>query len=139
MRKKMRKYLMLAMVALGFLLALTACGGSGPSTNLRVDMVEFMFEPSDYSIPAGQEITLELSNNGAVVHEFIIMKYGTEVGQDFGPEDEENIYWEAELDPGTSNTFTFTAPTEPGEYQVVCGTAGHYLAGMVAKLIVVAE
>ena len=135
----MRKYLMLAMVALGFLLALTACGGSGPSTNLRVDMVEFMFEPSDYSIPAGQEITLELSNNGAVVHEFIIMKYGTEVGQDFGPEDEENIYWEAELDPGTSNTFTFTAPTEPGEYQVVCGTAGHYLAGMVAKLIVVAE
>jgi uncharacterized cupredoxin-like copper-binding protein len=135
----MRKYLMLAMVALGFLLALTACGGSGPSTNLRVDMVEFMFEPSDYSIPAGQEITLELSNNGAVVHEFIIMKYGTEVGQDFGPEDEENIYWEVELDPGTSNTFTFTAPTEPGEYQVVCGTAGHYLAGMVAKLIVVAE
>ena len=135
----MRKYLMLAMVALGFLLALTACGGSGPSTNLRVDMVEFMFEPSDYSIPAGQEITLELSNNGAVVHEFIIMKYGTEVGQDFGPEDEENVYWEVELDPGTSNTFTFTAPTEPGEYQVVCGTAGHYLAGMVAKLIVVAE
>jgi uncharacterized cupredoxin-like copper-binding protein len=135
----MRKYLMLAMVALGFLLALTACSGSGPSTNLRVDMVEFMFEPSDYSIPAGQEITLELSNNGAVVHEFIIMKYGTEVGQDFGPEDEENIYWEVELDPGTSNTFTFTAPTEPGEYQVVCGTAGHYLAGMVAKLIVVAD
>jgi len=135
----MRKNLMLAMVALGLSLALTACGGNGTSTNLRVDMVEFMFEPSDYSIPAGQEITLELSNNGAVVHEFIIMKYGTEVGQDFGPEDEENIYWEAELDPGTSNTFTFTAPTEPGEYQVVCGTAGHYLAGMVAKLIVVAE
>ena len=102
-------------------------------------MVEFMFEPSDYTIPAGQEITLELSNNGAVVHEFVLMKYGTEVGQDFGPEDEENIYWEAEVDPGSSNTFTFTAPSQPGEYQVVCGTEGHYLAGMVAKLFVVAE
>jgi uncharacterized cupredoxin-like copper-binding protein len=135
----MRKYLMLAIVVLGLSLALTACGGNGPSTNLRVDMVEFMFEPSDYTIPAGQEITLELSNNGAVVHEFVLMKYGTEVGQDFGPEDEENIYWEAEVDPGSSNTFTFTAPSQPGEYQVVCGTEGHYLAGMVAKLLVVAE
>jgi uncharacterized cupredoxin-like copper-binding protein len=135
----MRKYLMLAIVVLGLSLALTACGGNGPSTNLRVDMVEFMFEPSDYTIPAGQEITLELSNNGAVVHEFVLMKYGTEVGQDFGPEDEENIYWEAEVDPGSSNTFTFTAPSQPGEYQVVCGTEGHYLAGMVAKLFVVAE
>ena len=135
----MRKYLMLAIVVLGLSLALTACGGNGPSTNLRVDMVEFMFEPGDYSIPAGQEITIELSNNGAVLHEFVIMKYGTEVGQDFGPEDEENIYWEAEVDPGSSNTFTFTAPSQSGEYQVVCGTEGHFLAGMVAKLFVVAE
>jgi len=135
----MRKYLILAIVVLGLSLALTACGGNGPSTNLRVDMVEFMFEPSDYTIPAGQEITLELSNNGAVMHEFVLMKYGTEVGQDFGPEDEENIYWEAEVDPGSSNTFTFTAPSQPGEYQVVCGTEGHYLAGMVARLFVVAE
>jgi len=135
----MRKYLILAIVVLGLSLALTACGGNGPSTNLRVDLVEFMFEPSDYTIPAGQEITLELSNNGAVMHEFVLMKYGTEVGQDFGPEDEENIYWEAEVDPGSSNTFTFTAPSQPGEYQVVCGTEGHYLAGMVARLFVVAE
>ena len=135
----MKKYLMLAIVVLGLSLALTACGSNGPSTNLRVDMVEFMFEPSDYTIPAGQEITLELSNNGAVVHEFVIMKYGTEIGQDFGPEDEENIYWEAEVDPGSSNTFTFTAPSQPGEYQVVCGTEGHYLAGMVARLFVIAE
>jgi uncharacterized cupredoxin-like copper-binding protein len=67
------------------------------------------------------------------------MKFGTEVGTDFDDEDKPNVYWEAEVEPGTSGTFTFTAPGEPGEYQVVCGVAGHYLAGMVAKLIVVAE
>jgi len=135
----MKKSLFLVAVVLILSLVLTACGASGPSTNLKVDMVEFMFEPSDYSIPAGQEITLDLSNNGAVVHEFVIMKFGTNVGENFGDEDEANIYWEAELDPGRSDTFTFTAPSEPGEYQIVCGTEGHYQAGMVGKLTVVAQ
>ena len=135
----MKKHLLLAVFTLGFLLALSACGASGPTTNLKVDMVEFMFEPSEYAIPAGQEITLELSNNGAVEHEFVIMKFGTSVGDDFGDEDEENIYWEAELEPGESGSFTFTAPSEPGEYQIVCGTEGHYVAGMVGSLTVVSE
>ena len=133
----MKKYLILFGIAIGLTLALTACGGGGPSTNLSVDMVEFMFNPTNFTVPAGQEITLELSNNGAVVHDFIIMNLGAEVGQDFGEEDEPNIYWKAELEPGSSNTYTFTAPSQPGEYQVVCGTPGHYLAGMVAKLNVV--
>jgi uncharacterized cupredoxin-like copper-binding protein len=122
-----------------FSLVLSGCGGGGVSTNLRVDLTEFMFNPNDFTVPAGQEITLELSNNGAVVHDFIIMKNGTTVGDDFGDEDEANIYWKAELDPGSSGSYTFTAPSEPGEYQVVCGIAGHYLAGMVATLFVVTE
>ena len=135
----MKKHLLLTVSTLGLLLALSACGASGPVTNLKVDMVEFMFEPSEYAIPAGQEITLELSNNGAIEHEFVIMKFGTNVGDDFGDEDEENIYWEAELEAGESGTFTFTAPSEPGEYQIVCGTEGHFVAGMVGSLTVVAQ
>jgi uncharacterized cupredoxin-like copper-binding protein len=135
----MKKFSILIAIILGLTLALTGCGSSGPTTNLRVDMVDFMFNPADYTVPANQEITLELFNNGAVEHEIVIMKFGTEVGDDFGDEDEANIYWEAELEPGASGTYTFTAPSEPGEYQVVCGTPGHYLAGMVGKLIVVAE
>jgi len=135
----MKKYLVLVAIVFGMSLALAACGGGGPSTNLSVDMVEFTFTPADFTVPAGQEITLELRNNGAVVHDFIIMNLGAEVGQDFGEEDVPNVYWKAELGPGTSNTYTFTAPSQPGEYQVVCGTPGHYLAGMLAKLTVVAE
>jgi uncharacterized cupredoxin-like copper-binding protein len=135
----MKKYLKLVLIVMGLALALTACGASGASTNLKVALTEFMFDPSEFTVPAGQEITIELSNNGAVMHDFIIMKYGTTVGDEFDEEDQANVYWEAELEPGTTSTYTFTAPSEPGEYQVVCGVEGHYQAGMVAKLIVVAE
>ena len=116
----------------------TACGGNRPSTKLKVDMVEFIFTPAEFVIPAGQEITITAVNNGAVIHEFVIMNFGQTIGDDFGDEDEGNIYWEVEAEPGKTVTATFTAPTEPGEYQVVCGTEGHFIAGMVGKLTVVA-
>ena len=118
-------------------LVLTACGESGPSSSLRVDMTDFIYSPADYTVPAGETVTLELINSGAVEHEFAIMNFGTEVGDNFGDEDEINIYWEAELGPGRSETFTFVAPEEPGEYQIVCGIEGHFLAGMVGSMIVV--
>lgn len=135
----MKKVLIIVAMVFALSLTLTACGGGGSTTNLSVDMVEFMFTPAEYTVPAGQEISLELTNNGAVTHDFIIMKLGIDVGQDFGEEDEPNIYWKAEQGPGTAGSFTFTAPSEPGEYQVICGVPGHYLAGMVGKLKVVAE
>jgi uncharacterized cupredoxin-like copper-binding protein len=119
-------------------LILAGCGGGGPSTTINVTFTDFQFTPNSYIIPAGQEITLNATNNGAVVHEFVIMKFGTTVGDDFGNEDEANIYWEIEVDPGSSKSVTFTAPPDAGEYQVVCGTPGHYMAGMVASLTVVA-
>ena len=135
----MKKYFMVALVMFSLLLLTAACGGGGPSTSLRIDMTDFMYNPADTVVPAGEEITLELVNNGAVAHNFIIMNLGTEVDDNFGDEDEANMYWKAELGPGEIETFTFTAPGEPGEYQIVCGVEGHYLAGMVGSLTVVSE
>jgi plastocyanin len=129
----------LLIVALVLSLVLTACGGgSGPSTNIKVEFTDFHFTPDTWTIPAGEEVTIAVTNAGAVVHEFVIMKLGTTVGDDFGDEDEENIYWEVEAQAGESLTVTFTAPSEPGEYQIVCGTEGHFVAGMVGSLTVVA-
>lgn len=120
--------------------SLAACASKAqePSTHLQVNMVEFTFTPSDFTVPAGQEITLDAANNGATVHNFIIMKSGTTIGDSFGTDDAPNVYWQVDLQPGTSKTVTFTAPSEPGDYEVVCSTDGHYIAGMVARLHVVA-
>ena len=132
-----KNFLLLSLI---FVFVLASCGGgSGPSTTIDVTFAEFTFTPNAFTIPAGQEITINTTNNGAVLHEFVIMKLGETVGEDFGDEDEENIYWEVETDAGQKKSATFTAPTEPGEYQVVCGTEGHYVAGMIGTLTVVAD
>jgi uncharacterized cupredoxin-like copper-binding protein len=136
----MKKQLVLLTLVVALAIMLTACSGAGsPSTTIDVVFTDFKFEPTSSTVPAGQEITINATNNGAVVHEYVIMNYGTTVGDDFGPEDEENIYWEVEVEPGQSTTATFTAPSEAGEYQIVCGTEGHFKAGMVGTLTVVVE
>jgi uncharacterized cupredoxin-like copper-binding protein len=134
----MKKHFTFVLLLSAFALILAACGGGGPSTTINVTMTDFHFEPMEFTVPAGQEITVNAVNNGAVEHEFVIFKLGTDAGEKFGDEDEENIYWEVEVMPGQSVTTTFTAPTEPGEYYVTCGIEGHLEAGMNAKLTVVA-
>lgn len=136
MEDEMKKILIIFLLGLSFVLS--ACGGTGPSTTINVNMTDFKFDPLEFTIPAGKEITINATNNGAVLHEFVIMKYGQNIGEVFGNEDEENIYWEIEVDPGGSKTATFTAPSELGEYQLVCGTEGHFAAGMSGKLTVAA-
>jgi uncharacterized cupredoxin-like copper-binding protein len=119
-------------------LILTACGGPArPSKNLNVTMTDFQFSPNIFTVPAGEQISFNATNNGAVAHSFIIMKSGYHVNAHFTDADKPNIFWEVpQITPGQSITETFTAPIDPGEYQIVCGVAGHFEAGMVAKLIV---
>jgi uncharacterized cupredoxin-like copper-binding protein len=100
-------------------------------------MTDFQFSPSQFKVPVGQEINLKSANTGAVVHNFVIMKLGQTAGTEFTEEDIPNVYWEVEIAPGGSVDTMFVAPSEPGEYEVVCRTPGHVQAGMVAKLIVV--
>jgi uncharacterized cupredoxin-like copper-binding protein len=120
------------------LMVLTSCGGSrGVSRNIDVTMTDFQFQPNQFTVPAGQEIAFSSSNNGAVVHNFVIMNLGTNAGEFFDDEDIPNVYWEVELLPGANTDTSFTAPTEPGDYQVVCRTEGHIASGMTGKLTVV--
>jgi len=133
----MKRILMIAAVL--FSLLLTSCGGAGgASKSINITMTDFQFQPNQFTVPAGQEITFTSANNGAVVHNFVIIKLGTSAGPMFDEEDVPNVYWEVELLPGADISTSFTAPTEPGDYEVVCRTEGHIASGMTGKLTVVA-
>lgn len=129
-------------IALVFLLlvslGLAACGEKAPSTEINVIMTDFQFSPNEFVVPAGQEITLNVVNNGVVVHNFVIMNLGATAGATYEEDDDANVYWqERDIQPGGDFSVTFTAPAEPGEYEVVCRTEGHIASGMIGKLIVV--
>ena len=115
---------------------LAACAKSGPSTKISFTMTDFAFNPSEFTVPAGEEITLHVTHQGTMEHSFIIMNYKQNAGEMFDDEDKANIFWEVDLQPGDSETVIFTAPETPGTYQVICGMPGHLQSGMIGKLIV---
>jgi uncharacterized cupredoxin-like copper-binding protein len=131
MNKKFLLFLMLILVS-----AVSACGTSGPSTRLSFTMTDFAFDPNEFTVPAGEEITLHVTHHGTMEHSFIIMKYGTEAGELFDEADKVNVFWEIDLQPGDSETVVFTAPKQLGIYQIICGMPGHLQSGMIGKLIV---
>lgn len=126
------------------LLAAAACGSdddAGGSTEIDVSMEEFMFTPTDWTVAADEEITVNLENTGAVEHEFVILQPGVTVESEADlPETEEElladfVYWEDEVEPGETKTLTFTAPAA-GTYQIICAIEDHFDAGMTGTLTV---
>jgi len=120
-------------------LALSACENSGSTTKVSFTITDFAFAPNEFTITAGQEITLNLTHNGTMEHNFIVMKYGTDAGEMFDEADEVNVFWKMSLQPGDSKTVVFTAPEQPGTYQILCGMPGHMQSGMVGRLIVIEQ
>lgn len=135
----MRKWTTWLMLALPLGLLLSACS-SGPSTEISASMEDFQFSPTEWTVAAGEEITVELTNDGSVEHEWVILQSGVNISSESElPETEEElladfVYWEDEVEPGETKTVTFTAPPA-GEYQIVCAIEGHFDAGMEGTLI----
>jgi plastocyanin len=128
----MKKILIL--LWLNFTFLFVSCG---PSTTINLTITDYHYDPDTFTVPAGQEITVNIDNQGFVSHQFVIFKLGTDAGGKIGPEDQANIYWRFEVLPGHTDSSTFVASSEPGEYYVTCGILGHLEAGMSGSLIVV--
>ncbi len=131
----MKKIFTGVLLILALSLILTAC--SSNKVTLNVIATDKGYDSTTYTVPAGAEVKLNLTNNDATEHEFAILKKGEHVTPPFGDKDENKILWELDgVESGTTKSGTFTAPTEPGEYDVVCGLPGHIERGMTATLIV---
>ncbi|MCC7355741.1 MAG: cupredoxin domain-containing protein [Anaerolineae bacterium] len=114
-------FLLLALVA-SFM---AACGGGGGSKPQPVSFTvlakDIKFEPTEWKVKTGAEVTVTLKNEGALEHDWVVKL----------PSGEKM----AHTKPGESEAVKFTAPA-PGTYEVMCNILGHKEAGMVGKLIV---
>jgi len=120
-----------------------ACdGGDEASTDLAVTTSDFQFSPDSWTVPAGEEISIDITNEGSVLHEWVLMQPGVSIESEADlPETEEElladfVYVEDEVEAGATKTLTFTAPAA-GTYQIICAIETHFDAGMEGSLTVV--
>jgi len=124
-----------AAVILVLVAGLAACGG--PSTaELAMSMSEFSFSPASATVPAGAEVTLTLTNGGTIEHNWVLLDAGYQAEAPFDADDQANVAAETKVATGEVQTFSFTAPSEAGSYQIVCSIPGHLEAGMAGSLTV---
>jgi uncharacterized cupredoxin-like copper-binding protein len=123
-------------VALIASIFLTACGAGGTEavTTIDVDMTDYKFTPDEFTVPAGAEITINLNNAGKQPHEFKILVLGAKIDESVDKNGKSTRYWSNVAFSGESKSFSFTAPSEPGNYVIVCSAPGHTKAGMVGTL-----
>jgi len=114
---------------------LAACGG--PSTaEIAMSLSEFSFSPASASVPAGAEVTLTLTNSGTIEHNWVLLNAGFQAAAPFDADDQANVVAETNVAAGEVQTFTLTAPSDAGSYQIVCSIPGHLEAGMTGSLTV---
>ena len=124
------------LLVLAAVLILAACGSSNKTT-LNVTATDTGYDSTTYTVPAGAQVTVNMTNNGVLEHEFAVLKKDQHVTPPFGEKDEDKILWELDgVAAGSTKSGTFTAPTEPGNYDIICGIPGHIEKGMVATLVV---
>jgi uncharacterized cupredoxin-like copper-binding protein len=88
------------------------------ATTVEVVSFDIYFEPSELTIPANTDVTVNLPNEGATLHNFSIDALGIDV----------------DIAPGATEQVVINAPA--GEYEYYCNVPGHKQAGMVGTLIV---
>lgn len=129
----MRLYFLFLLPILLF--ALNGCALSNNQT-LSIDTTDFAFTPNQWTVNAGQRVTLKLANQSGSEHEWVLLKEGEEVTMPFDADDEARIEFESEVEPGNVKISFFPAPTKAGLYRIVCGIPGHLEAGMEGTLVV---
>ena len=140
---KMRTMAIAALVALGLLAA--ACGGGDTTTttgagtvattgsDIEMVTVDFEFIPDEWTVAAGSGLTVELDNQGTLVHDWVVLSAEISNEGDF---DEDLVIWRTKAQSGEKVTDTIATDLAPGTYQVICDIPGHFSAGMKGTLTV---
>lgn len=110
---------------------------------------EMLFDKGKLTVKAGSQVALTFKNSSTTMqHNWVLVKPGTvdavaqgaiEAGAANGwlPKSADILANTKLLDPKKSETITFTAPKEPGEYPYVCTFPGH--AALMKGVLVVTK
>jgi nitrite reductase (NO-forming) len=82
-------------------------------------MEDIAFDPTELTIPADVDVTIELTNDGMLPHNFAVPSEGIQ-SEDYGS--------------GASGSIVVNLPA--GTYEFICSVPGHADAGMRGTLIV---
>jgi azurin len=122
----------------------------GPDLTLVLGTVPGLkFDTESMQVIAGSKIKLVFNNNDDMTHNFVLTapNAANEVGLaamnlglkgpdlEYVPKMSKVLYHTGLLQPDSSETIYFTAPSQPGVYQYVCSYPGHHTV-MQGKLIV---
>ena len=109
-----------ALIALAavVLLILHPWTGGGAGQTVEVKISQMHFDPSDITVRVGQPVTIVLTNDDTLNHQFSI--------------DALNVKTDV-IGPNKTVSVTFT-PSQPGDYQFICPLPGHAQLGMVGTL-----
>jgi azurin len=102
-----------------------------------------LFTVTEFTVKAGKPVRLTLENPTATPHNLVIVEPGTAadvgmagnlmaaspdgLGKHFVPDMAQVLFHTKLLDPDTSETLRFIAPTKPGEYPYICSFPGHWI------------
>lgn len=114
---------------------------SHAATQIRVGVIpgQLKYNLTEFEVEAGSEVEIIFSNNGLMQHNMLIVAPGKldtviqaaialgteELAKNFVPESADVLHATQLVDPGQSQTLTFTAPDEPDDYPFVCTFIGH--------------
>jgi uncharacterized cupredoxin-like copper-binding protein len=123
--------------------AATTVSGSDSSAAATINAVEKDGSITlDKSSAKTGEVKFAIDNQGALKHEFVIIKTDLDpaaLPQENGVVDEHNdqlkvIDEDEDIEPGARSSLS--ADLEPGKYVLICNISGHYQLGMHAPLTV---
>jgi nitrite reductase (NO-forming) len=128
----LKRFAVLMIASLCVIGLLAACGGgsskdstssssgSGGSNSVTIDMTEMKFTPNTFTVKAGEKVTVKLENKGTVLHDFSI----------------DSLKIQQNVQPGKTETVSFTAPSSAGDVVFYCNQPGHEAAGMKGTMTV---
>lgn len=144
----------LVALAVAAVLVAAACAAPRDAADgriVRIALKEFAYAPSRVILKTGELVTLELANRGTLFHELMagrgeILPHGGYAEDLFGgvetrmtgndPAVHSHGGFGILVAKGTTARLTFVVPDRPGAYEMGCFEAGHYLAGMVGKIVI---